>query len=79
MWDHTETMRAGSFAVINQSMARRYWPNGDAIGHQIRTADLIDQPPYSPSAPNATSWLQIIGVVADSRDDGMRSPIKPMM
>jgi len=77
MWDHAETMRSAAFAVVNESMARQYWPNGDAVGHQLRTSDLIDQPPYSPSAPGATGWLQIIGVVADSRDDGMRSPTKP--
>jgi putative ABC transport system permease protein len=77
IWDHAETMRSAGFAVINESMARKYWPNGDAIGHQLRTPDLIDGPPYKPSAPSATDWLQIIGVVADSRDDGMRSPIKP--
>jgi predicted permease len=77
MWDHAETIRSGAFAVVNESMARQYWPNGDAIGHQLRTPDLIDQPPYSPSAPGATGWLQIVGIVADSRDDGMRSPIKP--
>jgi len=78
MWDHTETMRAAPIAVINQSMARQYWPNGDAIGHQFRTADLIDQAPAgAPSAPGSTGWLQIIGVVADSLDDGLRSPIRP--
>jgi putative ABC transport system permease protein len=77
VWDHPETMRAAAVAVINQSMARQYWPNGDAIGQQIRTPDLIDQPPYSPSAHDATNWLQVVGVVADSRNDGMRSSIKP--
>jgi putative ABC transport system permease protein len=77
VWDHRETMRAAAVAVINQSMARQYWPNGDAIGRQLRTADLIDQPPYSPSAPASTGWLQIVGIVADARNDGMRSPIKP--
>lgn len=77
VWDHAELMRSGAFAVVNESMARQYWPNGDAIGHQLRTPDLIDQPPYYPSAPGATGWLQIIGVVADSRNDGMRSPIRP--
>jgi putative ABC transport system permease protein len=77
VWDHAELMRSGAFAVVNESMARQYWPNGDAIGHQLRTSDLIDQPPYSPSARGATGWLQIIGIVADSLDDGMRSPIKP--
>ena len=78
MWDHTETMRAAPIAVINQSMARQYWPNGDAIGHQFRTPDLIDQTPAgAPSAPGSTGWLQIIGIVADSLDDGLRSPIRP--
>ena len=76
VWNHAELMRSGAFAVVNESMARQYWPNGDAIGHQLRSPDLIDQPPYNPSAPGATSWLQIIGIVADSRDDGMRSPIR---
>ena len=77
MWDHSETMRAASLAVINQSMARQFWPNGDAIGHAIRTPDLIDQPPVAPSAPGATGWLQIIGIVADSLNDGLHDPIRP--
>jgi predicted permease len=77
VWDHAETIRAATVAVVNQSMAREYWPNGDATIQHIRTPDLIDQPPYSPSAPGAVGWLQVIGVVADSRNDGMRSPIKP--
>jgi predicted permease len=76
-WDHAETMRADSVAVINQAMARQYWPNGDAIGHEIRTLDLSDQPPAAPSAPNANGWLRIIGIVADSRNDGLRDPVQP--
>jgi putative ABC transport system permease protein len=78
MWDHAETMRAAPFAVINQAMAREYWPNGDAIGHSIKTPDLIDQASAgSPSAPGATGWLQIIGIAADSLNDGLREPIRP--
>jgi predicted permease len=76
MWDHVETMRADPVAVVNQAMARQFWPNGDAVGHQIRTPDF-DQPSPDPSAPTATGWLQIVGVVADSLNDGLRSPIKP--
>ena len=77
IWDHAETMRAAPLAVINQTMARQYWPNGDAIGHQVRIPAMKDQPPYSPAAPGADGWLQIVGVVADARDDGLRNPIKP--
>ncbi len=76
MWDHVETMRGAGFAVINQTMAHQYWPNGDAIGHSFRSPDLDQQTP-DPSAPATNGWLQVIGVVADSLNDGLRDPIRP--
>jgi predicted permease len=77
IWDHTETMRAAPVAVINQTMARQYWPSGDAIGHQLRLPAMKDEAPYSPAAPGSDGWIQIVGVVSDVRDDGLRNPIKP--
>ena len=77
VWDHAETMRGAHYALINQTMARQFWPNGGAVGQQIRLPDLADQPPYSPASPDANGWLQIIGVVSDVRDDGLRNPVKP--
>src|SRR5260370_7044919 len=70
-------MRGGSLVVINQTMARQSWPNGDAIGHQIRIPSLKDQPPYQRAVPGSDSWLQIIGIVACSREDGLRNGVKP--
>jgi hypothetical protein len=77
IWDRAETMRGAQLVVINQTMARQYWPHGNAIGQQIRVPDLKGEPPYSPAAPGSDSWLQIVGVVADARNDGLRNPIKP--
>ena len=77
LWDHAETMRGAQVAVINQTMARQYWPKGDAIGRQFRIPDLKDEPPYQPAATGSDGWLQIVGVVADARNDGLRNPIKP--
>ena len=77
LFDHTETMRGSPLALINQTMARQYWPNGDAIGQQVKIAVLKDEPPYSPAASGSDGWLQIVGVVSDVRDDGLRNPIKP--
>ena len=77
LWDRPEIMRGASLALVNQTMARQYWPNGNVIGQQVRLPNLKDQPPYNPGIPNADGWLQIIGVVADARDDGLRNPIKP--
>ena len=77
LWDHAETMRGALLAVVNQTMARQFWPNGDAIGHQIKIPSLKDQPPYQRAVPGSDGWMQIIGVVADARDDGLRNPVKP--
>ncbi len=77
LWDRAETMRGAGLALVNETMARRFWPNGNAIGQAIRFANLKDAPPYSPAAPGSDGWLRIIGVVADARDDGLRKPILP--
>src|SRR5207244_5697350 len=71
VWSGDEIMRGAPLAVINQMMARQYWPNGDAIGRQVRVATLKDEPPYSPAAPGSDGWIQIIGIVADARNDGL--------
>ena len=72
-----ETVRGARVAVINETLAQRYWPNGDAIGHQMRVPKLKAEPPYNPGVPGSDSWLQIVGVVADARDDGLRNAIRP--
>jgi predicted permease len=76
VWDHAETMRGGPFAVINQTMARQFWPNNNPVGQQIRIPGLKDEP-YSPAAAGIDgAWLQIVGVAADALDEGLRKPIK---
>jgi predicted permease len=76
VWNPDEIARGAPLAVINKTMAREYWPNGDAIGGQLRFVNMKDEPPYSPASIGADGWLQIIGVVADARNDGLRNPIK---
>jgi putative ABC transport system permease protein len=75
--DRAETMRGARVAIVNETLARRYWPNGDAIGHRMRVPLMKGDPPYSPAAPGSDSWLEIVGVVADARDDGLRKPVRP--
>ncbi len=77
IWDETENRNGAHLAVINQTMARRYFPSGDAIGHSLKAPEIQDQPPYNLSAPGGAGWLQIVGVVADKLDDGLRKPIQP--
>ncbi len=79
LWTGDEIGRGAALAVINQSMARQYWPNGDALGRQFRFTNMKDEPPYSPAAPGADGWMEVVGVVADARNDGLRNPIKPAL
>jgi ABC-type antimicrobial peptide transport system permease subunit len=64
-------------AVINQTMARLYFADRDPIGLSLRVPDIKDAPPYVTTAQNADSWLQIVGIVADKRDDGLKNPVLP--
>jgi len=77
LWNNAEIARGARLAVINQATARRYWPNGDALGKELRLPDLKAEPPFSQAVPDSNSWLEIIGVVADARNDGLRKPAKP--
>ncbi len=77
VWDHAETMAGAKLAVVNQTMAKRFWPDGNAVGQQIRIPEFRDEPPYYPAVSGSTEWLQIVGIVGDSRNSGLRDPIKP--
>jgi putative ABC transport system permease protein len=54
-------------AVVNESMARRYWPGEDPIGKTFR---------FGPPALKGPR-VKIIGVVGDSRQYGMDRPVEP--
>jgi len=76
VWDEAETRGAANVAVINRTLAQRYFPNGGAIGHGVKLPDLEDRPPRMLATPNlADTWLSIIGVVADARNDGLHDPV----
>jgi predicted permease len=77
IWDETENHNAAQLAVINQTMARMYFPNGDAVGHSFKIPDSKSVPPFNLMPTDTLQYLQIIGVIADKRDDGLRNPILP--
>lgn len=62
---------APGVVIINQAMARRYWPNGDPLKDRIRIGaggPAFAEPPR-----------QIVGVVGDTRDAGIsRDPFPTM-
>lgn len=77
IWDQAENHRGAPLIVINQSLSRRYFPNGDAIGHSLKVPEVTARPPFLLTAPGSEGWLLIVGVVADKRNDGLSKPILP--
>jgi predicted permease len=78
LWTPAENRTGAHLVAVNQTFARIYFPNGDAIGHALKLPKIENRPPIVVSAPGiADAWLQIVGVIADSRNDGLRKPVAP--
>jgi len=83
IWDESENHNGAPVTVINETMARKYFPKGDALGSSIKLEGLVEQPPYFVIAPamkgdgKDSAWLRIVGVIQDKLDDGMDKPVKP--
>jgi predicted permease len=78
IWSDSENSKAAHVAVISRTLAWRYFPNGDAIGHSLRVGGIEGDPATVLSPPNiGASYLQIVGVVGDARNDGLRNAPRP--
>jgi predicted permease len=78
IWSDAENSNGAHVAVINHTLAQRYFPNGDAIGHSLKLPGIDGNPATILSPPNiATTWLQIVGIVEDARNDGLRNVARP--
>jgi putative ABC transport system permease protein len=50
-------------AVVNETMARQFWPNASPIGRRFKVV-------FSP-------WITVVGVVADTRNESLRDAVRP--
>jgi putative ABC transport system permease protein len=57
--------KAKFVAVINETMAKTYWPSSDPIGRQFTLTSDLQHP------------LEVVGIVKDSRFNGVTGPITP--
>jgi predicted permease len=66
-FDAQERVDSPRTAVISESMARRFWPNGNAVGSRLR----MGPDPKSP-------LIEVVGIVGDVRNDLARPDAEPM-
>lgn len=67
-----DTAASPHVVIINRSMARKYWKNGDPVGQQLLIGKGVG--PEFNEAPR-----EIVGVVGDVRDDGLNHNPPPIM
>ena len=77
LWTESETLRAEPLAIINETMARRYWPNGDSLGRMVHLDELRARTSWMLQSPRNDGWVQVVGVVSDTPNSGLRDPVLP--
>jgi putative ABC transport system permease protein len=67
VFDERDGPGAQPVALVNLSMARRYWGTGDPLGSRVRIQLLSGPGP----------WMTIVGVVGDVRHHGLDAEVRP--
>jgi predicted permease len=62
----TDIQTSTPVVLINETMARQYWPQGDALGAKTRIGPGTTGP-----------WIEVVGIVADVRQHGPTQPVMP--
>ena len=59
-------LNAPKVAIVNDTMARRYWPGASPVGKRIRLAGI-------------DGWIDVVGVIADVKHWGLEANVNPEM
>jgi putative ABC transport system permease protein len=63
-----EAQVASHVIIVNETLAKRYWPGESPLGKRIKV-DMMDDPPF----------CEIVGVVADSQTRALDAPVETMI
>ena len=78
LWSSDDTRRGDFVAVVNETFAQQYFGGRNIIGQQVRSDSLKnDGRPATITSPNSDGWRQILGVVADWKNNGLERPVAP--
>src|SRR4051794_25130785 len=67
-FDERDTPGGPSVVIVNETLARRYFPGGNAVGRRLKEGGA--ERPNNP-------WMEIVGVVGDVKYSGLNAPPEP--
>lgn len=68
---------APSVAIINETTAKRYFPDEDPVGKRLAMEGRTPGQPAGPNPRASSPWSEIVGVVADTRKLNLSAEIVP--
>jgi putative ABC transport system permease protein len=66
-FDTHDDLNPAAVAMVNQTMARQFWPGLDPVGRRIKLG----------SNPENAPWITVVGVVGDVRHFGLEAEPRP--
>ncbi|MEW6128152.1 MAG: ABC transporter permease [Acidobacteriota bacterium] len=66
-FSESDRFEAPSVIIINESFARRFFPNENPLGKRLAMEGRAPGQPATPLPHSASAWSEIVGVVADTR------------
>ena len=60
-----DTADAMPVAIVNETMAKRYWKGGEALGGRIKMGSNAERP-----------WVTVVGIVGDEQHNGIGATVK---
>jgi putative ABC transport system permease protein len=67
MFTDRDDSAAPAVAIVSQSFARRYFPDGSPLGRRVQLRERAPMTCCSAAGPVENVWREIVGVVADVR------------
>jgi predicted permease len=67
-----DDQKAPAVAVVNDTLARTYWPNADPLGKRLRLNNVR-------GAQANTAWTTVVGVIADARTESLAEATVPQL
>jgi predicted permease len=77
IWTQAENMRGDYVTIVNETFARQYWAHQDPTAQQLRLPALKGSGPFVVASPGSADWRQVLGIIADLRNDGLDHPAVP--
>lgn len=78
LFTRTEVLRGARVAVVSQMLANRFFGGTAALGSRIDPKELSGEWPGLVRAPGSGP-VEIVGIVADIRNDGLHRPSQPQI